>query len=70
MPCRGRGQTPEEATVNYFMWEAMRFNEAHPDFLIAVHCTHGFNRTGKSRSFDYCPIAVADPNLFCTHDNR
>ena len=51
MPCRGRGQTPEEATVNNFTWEVMRFNEAHPELLIAIHCTHGFNRTGKTDSY-------------------
>ncbi len=44
--CRGHGETPSEDQVNKFVMECNRFIKQNPMDVIAVHCTHGFNRTG------------------------
>lgn len=51
IPCRGRGQAPQPDAVNEFCWTITAFNQygqpAHGTHWTIVHCTHGFNRTGK-----------------------
>ena len=44
--CKGHGETPSPETVNRFIDLCSRFIQTNPLDLIAVHCTHGFNRTG------------------------
>jgi len=44
--CRGHGETPPEESVKTFISLCKKFVEQHPLEIIAVHCTHGFNRTG------------------------
>lgn len=48
IPCRGRDEVPDNATVNLFCYEVKRFYDdpAHKKKHIVVHCTHGHNRTG------------------------
>ena len=46
LSCRGHGETPTDAQVKTFIKICNDFVKDHPDDLIAVHCTHGFNRTG------------------------
>jgi hypothetical protein len=48
IPCRGRGQPPTPEEVNECIWELQKATEhfkAEGGF-VAIHCTHGFNRTG------------------------
>lgn len=47
IPCRGKGESPEPAAVNRAVFELWRFWEYYPDRYVLMHCTHGFNRTGK-----------------------
>lgn len=44
--CKGHGETPSEASKNLFVNLVEKFISTHPLQRIAVHCTHGFNRTG------------------------
>lgn len=44
--CRGHGECPSEEQTNLFIHICKVFIKENPDSLIAVHCTHGFNRTG------------------------
>lgn len=46
LACRGHGETPTEEQVKAFIQLCSGFFDKNPDSLIAVHCTHGFNRTG------------------------
>ncbi|KAI1707412.1 dual specificity phosphatase, catalytic domain-containing protein [Ditylenchus destructor] len=46
MPLEGHGQTPTEEETTEFISEAKKFFQNHPNDVIAMHCTHGFNRTG------------------------
>ncbi|KAK9281057.1 hypothetical protein L1049_003950 [Liquidambar formosana] len=46
--CKGRDSVPDDASVDKFVAEAMRFcsRQSHSKKYILVHCTHGHNRTG------------------------
>lgn len=47
--CRGQGEVPDNASVNIFVYEVLRFMSLQRSTSmkhILVHCTHGFNRTG------------------------
>ncbi|EGD77698.1 hypothetical protein PTSG_08790 [Salpingoeca rosetta] len=44
--CAGRGSTPTPQQVSTFIAVCNMFWAKHPDKVIGVHCTHGFNRTG------------------------
>lgn len=44
--CKGRGETPSRDTVDKFLVLCQSFISINPNSMIAVHCTHGFNRTG------------------------
>jgi len=66
LSCRGHGETPSEESVKTFIRICKKFIEQNPLEIIAVHCTHGFNRTGFLISsylieeFDWSPeMAVA-----------
>ena len=49
--CRGRGQAPDPAAANEFCWALVDFGlylkEADLKRWVVVHCTHGYNRTGR-----------------------
>uniref|UniRef100_A0A8R1I099 mRNA-capping enzyme n=1 Tax=Caenorhabditis japonica TaxID=281687 RepID=A0A8R1I099_CAEJA len=42
----GRGCSPTEEETNIFLKLVKDFRMQHPDRVVGVHCTHGFNRTG------------------------
>lgn len=44
--CKGHGETPSEDATNQFIDICREYSDEHPDDLIGVHCTHGFNRSG------------------------
>ena len=44
--CRGHGEAPGVDAVEEFIRVCQGHTREHPRDLIAVHCTHGFNRTG------------------------
>ena len=44
--CRGHGEAPTQEQVDTFVRICRNFAQQHPLEIIAVHCTHGFNRTG------------------------
>uniref|UniRef100_A0A915IW42 Uncharacterized protein n=1 Tax=Romanomermis culicivorax TaxID=13658 RepID=A0A915IW42_ROMCU len=44
--CKGHGECPSEDKTRLFIHACKVFVKNNPDSLIAVHCTHGFNRTG------------------------
>lgn len=46
LQCRGHGETPSIEQTNVFISIVKHFISKHPLECIAVHCTHGFNRTG------------------------
>ncbi|KAH7730826.1 mRNA capping enzyme domain-containing protein [Aphelenchoides avenae] len=46
MPMEGHNQAPTKEETSRFIEEVRNFVDEHPDDVIAVHCTHGFNRTG------------------------
>lgn len=46
LSCRGHGETPTAEQVDAFNTICVNFIKSNPNDLIAVHCTHGFNRTG------------------------
>ena len=51
--CRGRGEVPEPEVVNQFCFEVHKFKAEErqtglPPRHILVHCTHGYNRTGRA----------------------
>ncbi|RZC38516.1 mRNA cap enzyme, DSPc and/or DNA ligase A M domain containing protein [Asbolus verrucosus] len=46
LQCRGHGETPSTEQTNTFIQLVHNFITKHPLEKIAVHCTHGFNRTG------------------------
>ena len=49
--CRGRGAAPDPAAANEFCWALVDFGlylkEADLKRWVVVHCTHGYNRTGR-----------------------
>ena len=44
--CEGHGGAPAKEQVEIFKRICQNFIRQHPLEIIAVHCTHGFNRTG------------------------
>ncbi|XP_045584174.1 mRNA-capping enzyme [Procambarus clarkii] len=46
LKCRGHGECPNQDQVNAFSDICDKFIRKNPLEIIAVHCTHGFNRTG------------------------
>lgn len=46
LQCRGHGETPSVDQTNTFIGICHNFISQHPLESIAVHCTHGFNRSG------------------------
>lgn len=44
--CVGRDERPTPEQTNIFIHAVDSFIEKNPSKMIAVHCTHGFNRTG------------------------
>nr|CAH7754790.1 unnamed protein product [Callosobruchus chinensis] len=46
LQCRGHGETPSEEQTSTFIQIVHNFIANNPLKCIAVHCTHGFNRTG------------------------
>uniref|UniRef100_A0A0N5AHZ1 mRNA-capping enzyme n=1 Tax=Syphacia muris TaxID=451379 RepID=A0A0N5AHZ1_9BILA len=46
LPLKGHGSTPTEEETENFCQEVSAFLKDNPKGVVAVHCTHGFNRTG------------------------
>ncbi|VVC93221.1 unnamed protein product [Leptidea sinapis] len=46
LSCRGHGETPTPEKTREFINLVAKFISQHPQEIIGVHCTHGFNRTG------------------------
>lgn len=46
LQCRGHGETPSSDQTQAFVNVCHNFIAQHPLDIIAVHCTHGFNRSG------------------------
>ncbi|KAH8266560.1 hypothetical protein KR018_001419, partial [Drosophila ironensis] len=46
LQCRGHGETPSPEQTHSFIEIVDNFINERPFDVIAVHCTHGFNRTG------------------------
>lgn len=46
LPCKGRGESPGEEACKTFIGICKSFIAQNPMDIVAVHCTHGFNRTG------------------------
>ncbi|KAK0410615.1 hypothetical protein QR680_005235 [Steinernema hermaphroditum] len=46
MPLAGHGQSPTEDETIRFIGVVRDFLDENPNEVVAVHCTHGFNRTG------------------------
>lgn len=44
--CRGHGEAPSEEQTSTFITLVHKFISSYPLECIAIHCTHGFNRTG------------------------
>jgi len=44
--CKGRSETPNEEQTRTFIEVCSNFITQNPLSFVAVHCTHGFNRTG------------------------
>lgn len=64
LQCKGHSETPSREQTNLFIQLVDKFISKNPLEKIAVHCTHGFNRTGflivsyLVEKLDYC-LAVA-----------
>lgn len=43
---RGHGEAPNRQDTAHFIARCYDFTLKNPSSIIAVHCTHGFNRTG------------------------
>lgn len=46
LQCRGYGETPSNEQIKTFIGMVHNFISKFPLEIVAVHCTHGFNRTG------------------------
>nr|XP_022914085.1 mRNA-capping enzyme [Onthophagus taurus] len=46
LQCRGFGETPSKEQTALFIKIVHKFIAQHPLHFVAVHCTHGFNRSG------------------------
>jgi len=51
LQCRGHGETPSVDQAKSFINIVDTFISEHPLDIIGVHCTHGYNRTGKIKLF-------------------
>ena len=64
LKCEGHQGAPNEDQVRLFIHICQKFIAQHPLEIIAVHCTHGFNRTGFMiacyliETFDWSPEAA------------
>ncbi len=64
LQCRGHGETPSTEQVATFNRLCQNFIQQNPLGIVAVHCTHGFNRTGfliaccLIEVFDWSPEAA------------
>lgn len=54
IPCRGHAEAPQAKEQGEFVKTCNAFLAKHPDKIIAVHCTHGFNRTGFMICYFLC----------------
>lgn len=48
LQCRGHGETPSPEQTQSFIEIIDNYINDHPLDIIGVHCTHGFNRTGRN----------------------
>uniref|UniRef100_A0A6P7G5X0 mRNA-capping enzyme-like n=1 Tax=Diabrotica virgifera virgifera TaxID=50390 RepID=A0A6P7G5X0_DIAVI len=46
LKCTGHGRVPPRSDIDKFLRLCKDFTDRDPDQIIAIHCTHGFNRTG------------------------
>ncbi|PIK49875.1 putative mRNA-capping enzyme [Apostichopus japonicus] len=46
LQCRGHGEAPSRDQTKTFIQICNNFSVQHPQDVIGVHCTHGFNRSG------------------------
>lgn len=46
LPLKGHGESPDEESVRAFIGVCKNFIAQNPLDIVAVHCTHGFNRSG------------------------
>ncbi|TKR60943.1 hypothetical protein L596_028124 [Steinernema carpocapsae] len=46
MPLAGHGSSPTEEETEKFIDAVREFRDENPNDIVAIHCTHGFNRTG------------------------
>lgn len=46
IPCRGHAEPPKPTEQDNFIKMCDNFLSKNPEKIIAVHCTHGYNRTG------------------------
>lgn len=46
LQCRGHGEAPSTEQTRTFIQICNNFSVQHPQDIIGIHCTHGFNRTG------------------------
>ncbi|KAF5192061.1 mRNA-capping enzyme [Thalictrum thalictroides] len=44
--CKGENSIPDNASVNKFVFEVLKFMSEGQSKYILVHCTHGYNNTG------------------------
>ncbi|CAG0898456.1 unnamed protein product [Darwinula stevensoni] len=61
LECRGHGETPSPDQTRTFIEVCDAFIRQNPLLAVAVHCTHGFNRTGfliSSYLIEKCDWAV------------
>ena len=49
LACRGHGETPSPETVKAFVHLCKNYTQNNPLDIVAVHCTHGFNRFGLNQ---------------------
>ena len=56
LECEGHSEAPNEETVAEFVSKVQKVTDADSDAKIAVHCTHGYNRTG----FLICSFLIED----------
>ncbi|XP_018018870.1 mRNA-capping enzyme [Hyalella azteca] len=59
LSCRGHGEAPSQESVQTFIRICSTFKAKYPLKAIAVHCTHGFNRTG----FMICSYLVEQEDI-------
>jgi mRNA-capping enzyme len=70
LACRGFGETPTEEQTSEFIRIVQAFVQKNPNDLIAVHCTHGFNRTGFLICSFLCQIDSWDINAAVAEFSR